>query len=125
MARPKKQSAGVGDTIEKILIATKIDKVAKFILGEDCKCNERKEKLNKIFPYKRPLCLTESEYTWLSGWLLLKQNNVNPVDQSQILSIYNRIFHQRNEPTNCGSCLLDMVEDLRKVAKLYEEEQIA
>jgi hypothetical protein len=126
MARPKKiQAKGLGDTVESVLKATGIDKVAKFILGEDCGCTERKEKLNKIFPYKRPLCLTESEYTWLSGWLLLKQNNVNPVDQSQILSIYNRIFHQRNEPTNCGSCLLDMVEDLRKVAKLYEEEQIA
>ena len=23
------------------------------VLGEDCGCNERKEKLNKIFPYKK------------------------------------------------------------------------
>jgi hypothetical protein len=126
MGRPKKiQAKGLGDTVESVLKATGIDKVAKFILGEDCKCDERKEKLNKMFPYKRPLCLTETEYIWLSSWLSLKHNSVNPIDQAQILSIYNRIFHQRNEPTNCGSCLLDMVEDLRKVAKLYEEEQIA
>ena len=46
------KSKGLGDTVEKITKATGIDKVAKFILGEDCGCEERKQKLNKLFPYK-------------------------------------------------------------------------
>ena len=50
-SKVKKTSKGLGDTVEKVFKATGIDKVAKWILGEDCGCEERKEKLNKMFPY--------------------------------------------------------------------------
>jgi fructose-1-phosphate kinase PfkB-like protein len=49
-----KQSEGLGDTVEKVLKATGIDKVAKFILGEDCGCDDRKATLNRLFPYQKP-----------------------------------------------------------------------
>ncbi len=45
-------SKGLGDTIEKIAEATGIKKIVKKIAGDDCGCNKRKEKLNKILPYK-------------------------------------------------------------------------
>ena len=49
-----KKSRGLGDSIEKFTKVTGIkkivDKVAKKT-GKDCGCNERKETLNKIFPY--------------------------------------------------------------------------
>jgi hypothetical protein len=52
----KRKATGLGDTIENVLQATGIDKVAKFILGEDCKCDERKAKLNELWSYrKKPL----------------------------------------------------------------------
>ena len=122
MARPKKiQPKGLGDTVESVLKATGIDKVAKFILGEDCKCDERKAKLNALFPYKKPLCLTENEYEWLKAWIDTKTNQVTPSDQAQILVIYNRIFLQRNEPSNCSSCLKDMVDQLKQVMLTYED----
>jgi hypothetical protein len=122
MARPKKiKPTGLGDTVEQLLKATKIDKIAKFILGEDCGCDERKAKLNALFPYKKPLCLTEIEYNWLKTWISLKVNQVKPTDQAQLLSIYNRIFQQRNEPTSCSSCLRDMVEELKKIMLTYED----
>ena len=122
MARPKKiQAKGLGDTVESVLKATGIDKVAKFILGEDCKCDERKAKLNALFPYKKPLCLTENEYEWLKAWIDTKTNQVTPSDQAQILVIYNRIFLQRNEPSNCSSCLKDMVDQLKTVMLTYED----
>lgn len=47
------KAKGLGDTVEKVFKKTGIDKVAKFILGEDCGCDKRKEKLNKMFPYKK------------------------------------------------------------------------
>ncbi len=56
MAKRKKttKSKGLGDTVEKITKATGI----KSVVG-DCKgCEERKERLNKLFPYnkhQRPL----------------------------------------------------------------------
>ena len=124
MARPKKiQAKGLGDTVESVLKATGIDKVAKFILGEDCKCDERKAKLNALFPYKKPLCLTETEYEWLKAWIKTKTNQVTPSDQAQILVIYNRIFLQRNEPSNCSSCLKDMVDQLKQVMLTYEDAE--
>ena len=51
----KDVSKGLGDTIEKITTATGIKKVVKKIYGEgdnECGCKKRKEKLNKMFPYK-------------------------------------------------------------------------
>ena len=53
----KRKAQGLGDTIENVLQATGIDKVAKFILGEDCGCDERQEKLNSLFSYQKPNCL--------------------------------------------------------------------
>ena len=49
------RSKGLGDTIEKITKATGVKKVVNKIIkttGKDCGCNERKEILNNIFPYK-------------------------------------------------------------------------
>jgi len=49
------KSQGLGDTIAKITSATKLDKLAESIAlaagADDCGCNARKEKLNKMFPY--------------------------------------------------------------------------
>ena len=47
------KSKGLGDTIEKITKATGIQKIVKKTIGNDCGCDERKEKLNKKFPYKK------------------------------------------------------------------------
>ena len=45
-------SKGLGDTIEKITEATGIGNVVKHLVGDDCGCKERKERLNKLIPYK-------------------------------------------------------------------------
>lgn len=49
------KSKGLGDDIEKVTTALKIDRVAKKIAAlmgkDDCGCDGRKEKLNQIFPY--------------------------------------------------------------------------
>lgn len=44
---------GLGDTIETITKATGIKAVVEGITGGDCGCDKRKEKLNKLFPYKK------------------------------------------------------------------------
>ena len=61
MARPKsKQSKGLGDTVEKIIHFTGLH---HFVEGKDCNCEERKRKLNEMFPYRfKARCLTEEEY---------------------------------------------------------------
>lgn len=49
------ESKGLGDTIEKITTVTGIKKVVEKIaetIGKDCGCKDRKEMLNKAFPYR-------------------------------------------------------------------------
>ena len=50
----KNKSKGLGDTIEKITKITGIKKVVENVsevTGKDCGCTERKETLNRLFPY--------------------------------------------------------------------------
>ena len=46
MARTK--SKGLGDTVEKVIKATKLDK----LVTSDCGCEQRKEYLNSLWRYK-------------------------------------------------------------------------
>ena len=51
------KSKGLGDTVEKILKATGVKKIVEATTKaagiEDCVCEERRDKLNKMFPYKK------------------------------------------------------------------------
>lgn len=50
------QSKGLGDTIEKITTATGIKKVVDKVAeatGKPCGCSERRDTLNRVFPYKQ------------------------------------------------------------------------
>lgn len=113
------KSTGLGDTVEKVLKATGIDKAAKFILGEDCGCDERREVLNKAFPYNKPECLTEDEYNYLDGYFTRRSNTVTQDMQKNILAIYNRVFKDNVQPTGCGSCFLSNVH--KKIEVIYKE----
>jgi len=50
----KNKSKGLGDTIAKFTEATGIKKVVDTVAkatGKDCGCGERKDTLNRLFPY--------------------------------------------------------------------------
>tara|TARA_R110001592_G_scaffold258588_1_gene522416 strand:+ start:693 stop:1115 length:423 start_codon:yes stop_codon:yes gene_type:complete len=116
-----KKSEGLGDTIEKVLEKTGVAKVAKFLLGEDCGCDERKEKLNKMFPYYKPLCLEEEEYKFLTDYFERGSKVVRIQEQRDLLKIYNRVFRQKNPrtTTDCSSCVREMVGNLQRVYREY------
>ena len=117
------ESKGLGDTVEKVLEVTGIAKVAKWLLGEDCGCDERKEKLNKMFRYKKILCLTEQEHERLKLWFDKNTSVVRPSEQKMLFEIHSRIFQVRNELTSCASCVTQRVNDLKKVFNEYKDEQ--
>lgn len=123
MAKTRRtQAKGVGDTIEQITDATGIKKLVKFIAGDDCGCDARKEKLNALFPYHRPECLTEDEYNYLSESQVLQKNEIKPSEQDAILKIYNRVFHVSREPTSCASCLREIIEKMQQVFNEYTND---
>ena len=47
------KSRGLGDTVAKITKATGKKAVVDKVTNGDCGCEERRDTLNRIFPYKR------------------------------------------------------------------------
>jgi len=115
------QSEGLGDTVEKVLEVTGVAKLAKWIMGEDCGCDERKEKLNKLFPYRKPECLLKDEYEYLKEWYSEQRYSLKPTEQKEILRIYNRVFKVNMQPTSCGSCLRDVMNKLEILYNSYAD----
>ena len=115
----KTKSTGLGDTVEKVFKAVGIDKAVKFIAGEDCGCSDRREILNKVFPYQKPECLNEKEYNFLSKFFETIHTQIKPNEQEALLDVYNRIFKDNVEMTSCGSCFLNNV--YKKLERVYKE----
>ena len=116
-----KDSKGLGDTVEKITKATGIKKVVEFIANEDCGCDDRKEKLNHLFPYYKPECLNEKEYIYLAEFFENNPTTINGVMQKELLEIYNRVFKDKKEITSCSSCFTNGVyAKLKRLFKEYE-----
>ena len=121
--RKKKKSKGLGDTIEKFTEATGIKKVVKWIAGEDCGCDKRKEKLNQIFKYKsNPECLNESEYNYLTDFFKINKQTLKYDEQREILAISNRVFNEKRELSTCGSCVRELINQMKRLYDIYKEE---
>lgn len=117
--RPKKNS-GLGDTIEQITTATGIKAAVDWFseqTGIDCGCEARKEKLNQLFRYKKPECLTKEEYDFIGT--IKGSNVITSAQQTEINKIYNRVFHDRVQATGCGSCLRTRVQELEALYNAY------
>jgi|9_EtaG_2_1085328.scaffolds.fasta_scaffold08529_2 hypothetical protein len=118
-----KKSKGVGDTVEKITTATGIKKITKWLAGEDCGCEERKQKLNYLFPYNQPLCFTEDEYNYVTE--KIDNKTITPDEQIQILTIYNRVFKENVSTTSCSSCFVNNVwNKLKRIYKEYQDDEV-
>ena len=113
-------SEGLGDTVEKVTEATGIKKLVKFIAGDDCGCDDRKEKLNKIFPYNKPECLEENEYNYLADFFSKPKTMIKPDEQKELVKIYNRVLHYDFKPTSCGSCFRGVLNKLQTLFNQYQ-----
>ena len=121
--RKKKKSKGLGDSIEKFTEATGIKKVVKWIAGEDCGCDKRKEKLNQMFKYKsNPQCLTEPEYNYLKDFFKVAKQSLKQEEQREILKISNRVFNEKREVSSCGSCVRELIKQMERLYDIYKEE---
>ena len=120
----KRKAKGLGDTIEAITEATGIKAVVEVFskaTGLDCGCSERKEALNKLFPYNRNInCLTESDYNLLTTFLEPNKNTLTPDEQKIVSDIYFNVFNFRLQLSSCGSCWKGKIDELRKVYNEYK-----
>ena len=118
--KAKQPHKGIGDVVETVLEKTGVAKVAKFILGEDCKCNERRDALNKIWPFKNIQCLEEDEYQFLHEWFAVKRFKITHAEHDKIVSIYNRTFNTKSNVSNCVSCINEKLQELKKLYLQYK-----
>ena len=49
----KSKPRGLGDTVENFTKKTGIKKVVEKVVGEECGCEERRDALNRMFPYDK------------------------------------------------------------------------
>lgn len=129
----KKELIQLGDAIEKVTKATGIKAIVKHLVGEDCGCEERKEALNewgeKItnritnLLRRKTNPLTEDEYDYLHNYFTSGQRMVRPSEQLRLLEINNRVFNQKLQYTTCGSCVIEMVNQLKLVYNAYTTTQ--
>lgn len=113
MARRK--AKGLGDTIDQITTATGIKTLVKFIAGKDCGCDQRREALNKLFPYNKPNCLNEADFNFLDEFFSVQKGAIVPTVQYRLNEIHTNVFNKPTEFTNCSSCLADRVNALKKM----------
>ena len=117
---------GLGDYAEKVFKYIGVKGVVEFFAGEDCGCDERKERLNKLgkwFAQTKVKCLTQEEYTWLDEYFKEKKGNViNPYTQSMLLRIFNRVFTQRRNMSTCSPCVKELVDKLELLYNNYTDE---
>ena len=109
------KSKGLGDSVEKVLKATGIDKVAKKVLGDDCGCDKRKEALNKMFPYANVRQFTEDEMSIYESVIPRIKGTISGQDQATLVKLYNKVFNSNKKTSSCGSCVQQTVAQLAKV----------
>lgn len=126
--KPKKKVEGLGDAIEVVTEATGIKAIVDWFsdaTGIDCGCDARKEKLNKLFPIKKPLCLVADEYEYLKQFFSEKRTTLVKSDQRMVAVIHSRVFtHNYLEPCTCNPKIWKQwIADLEKVYNEYKEQE--
>mgnify|MGYP001458877229 CR=1 FL=1 len=109
---------GLGDKIEKVTEWTGLKKLVKSVFGEDCGCEERKEKLNQMFPnFKNLRAFNEDEKELFESILpnIEKNNMITAEEKTSLSHIYKGVFKQAPQWSSCGSCNLKVIDNLKKV----------
>lgn len=122
-------SVGLGDMVEKITEVTGIKSAVEHLFGEDCGCDERKEKLNNfgrklrdLFRTPRIHFLTKVEYNYLKDFKSrYNGRELTKTDQIELLKIHNRVFQTKKELSSCASCLKDLCNKMIMLHDNYEK----
>ena len=117
----KNKSKGLGDMIDSITTKTGIKKVVNKIseaTGIPCNCEERKQKLNQMFPNFRNIRqFTEDEikiYDEVVPGIELRQR-LNAEEKTIIATLYNGVFGQNPQWKSCSPCNKQIMDKLKKV----------
>ena len=112
---------GLGDKVEKVLEVTGVKAVVKAVLGDDCRCEEKKQKLN-LLGWGKVNCLEDEEYNYLHAFFESNPKVVRPSEQIELVKIARRVFNRKYEVSGCSGCVRDLVNKLKAVYETYEKD---
>jgi len=108
----QKEIKGLGDVVEAFTKATGIkavvDKVSD-VLGVDCGCDERREKLNNLLPRgrKQVRCMTDEEYAEYGLFMNTRKKGRLEADEVKyLMSLYTKIYNRKWAKVRCTQCAL-------------------
>lgn len=108
----QKEISGLGDVVEAFTKATGIkavvDKVSD-VLGVDCGCDERRERLNNLLPRgrKQVRCMTDEEYTEYGLFMNTRKKGRLEADEVKyLMSLYTKIYNRKWAKVRCTQCAL-------------------
>lgn len=132
MARKKRKTItvnsgkGIGDTLETVIKKTGVKKIADmFIKGDDCGCEERKKKLNKLFSYKlKARCFTEDEFKSWKEFKSVVNLSLSNEQTSFLCNLHSSVFNT-DLYVPCRNCspkpFIRMIDNLDVVYDSYYE----
>ena len=100
---------GLGDVLEDIAKVTGIKAIVKAIAGEDCGCDERREKLNNLLPRgrKQVRCMTDEEHAEYGEFMVTrKQGRLEADEVKYLMSLYTKIYNRKWAKVRCTQCAL-------------------
>jgi hypothetical protein len=114
----KPKSKGLGDKIAAVTKATGIEKVVKTFFGDDCGCDERRDRLNKMFPSRKVEQMNEEQIVFFRDVIQVKYRthaNLGRDIGEKFYQLYQDVFGVKKTKTSCSSCNKNMYIELLKV----------
>lgn len=114
----KQKSKGLGDKIAAVTKATGIEKVVKTFFGDDCGCDERRDRLNKMFPSRKVEQMNEEQIVFFRDVIQVKYRthaNLGRDIGEKFYQLYQDVFGVKKTKTSCSSCNKNMYIELLKV----------
>jgi hypothetical protein len=109
----EKKSKGLGDKVASFTKATGIDKLVHAV-AEDCGCDERRAKLNALFP-GRNVEMDPTDVTAFEELLpAIKSGRLNRAESRTMYDIFNRTFNAKERPCSCTGKNKRMVDQLQR-----------
>ena len=100
---------GLGDVLEDIAKVTGIKAIVKAVAGEDCGCDERRERLNNLLPRgrKQVRCMTDEEYVSYGEFMSTrKAGRLEANEVKYLMALYTKIYNRKWAKVRCTQCAL-------------------
>ena len=113
----KSKAQGLGDKVAAVTKATGIEKIVKTFFGDDCGCDERRERLNKMF--KRPVKMMDEEQRKFFAEEIMTRyksgQNLTKHIGDEFYKLYEELLNKKKKRTTCTSCNKNMYIELLKI----------